>query len=52
MKRYAIYLNGTFIESFEDYLVAAQGARCLQNVYRVVVIIDMTDGALCYKWVY
>lgn len=52
MKRYAIYLNGKYVESFEDYLVAAQGARCLQYSYRVVTIIDMTDGALCYRWVY
>lgn len=52
MKKYAIYWNGVYFLAFESYWYARIAASALERPMSVVEIVDMTDGVLCYRWVY
>ena len=52
MEKYALYFDEEFIATFSDYLLAKEFAKSYQWMFAIVEIMDMTDGALCYRWVY
>ena len=51
MEKYALYFDEEFIATFSDYLLAKEFAKSYRWMFAIVDIVDMTNGALCYRWV-